>query len=115
MEAPLVSQQTLGLPAREIAKWGQAYGVTWDFYSQASLLFQAMKRANSVDSTAISNILKDPSQTWSWDAIAGGTAQFGSSSAMTIFGADGSHQISHACMIGIIHNGVDTNASVINP
>ena len=57
--APYVSTVALGLPAREVAKWGASYGSTWDFYSQAIIIFTAMRRAQSVDPTAVKAILED--------------------------------------------------------
>ena len=113
--APTVSPVVLGLPAREVAKWGTSYGSTWDFYSQAWTMFQAIKRAGSVDTTAVKAILDDDTQKYDYAAITGGFATFGSTAALAQFGTDGTHQIANAWTICIIHNGQDTIASVINP
>jgi ABC-type branched-subunit amino acid transport system substrate-binding protein len=113
--APTVSPTILGLPAREDAKWGAHYGSTWDFYSQAWTMFQAIKKADSVDTTAVKAILDDDTQKYDYAAITGGYATFGSPTAIAQFGSDGTHQITNAWTVCIIHNGQDTIASVINP
>ena len=115
MEAPMVGQQVLDLPAREIARWGQAYGVTWDFYSQAAVLFAAIARAKSVDSTVVRDILADNTQSWPYPATTGGTATFGSPAAQKLYGADANHQMLNSFIFGIIKNGLDTNAVLVNP
>ena len=115
MEAPMVGQKVLDLPAREVAKWGQAYGVTWDFYSQAAVLFAAIARAKNADSTVVRDMLADNTQSWPYPATNGGSATFGSSAAKALYGADANHQMLNSFIFGIIKNGVDTNAALINP
>ena len=115
MKAPTVTDAVLGLPAREVAKWGTAYCCTWDFYSQAMVMIEAMKRAKSVDSTAVRNILQDGTQKWPYAAINGGVCTFNSAPAQALYGADATNQILNPYAICIIHNGQDTVATVIQP
>jgi branched-chain amino acid transport system substrate-binding protein len=113
---PQVSDVVIGLPARETAKYGAAYGNTWDFYSQASIMIAAMKRANSVDSTAVRNILQDSTQKWPYVAINGGVATFGSAVAQQVYGANNaSHQLYCSWPICIIRGGKDTIGAIITP
>ncbi|MFY9813105.1 MAG: ABC transporter substrate-binding protein [Dehalococcoidales bacterium] len=114
-EAPYVSTVALGLPAREVAKWGASYGSTWDFYSQAMIMFTAMQRAQSVDPTAVKAILEDTTQKWPYVAIANGVSTFGSPTAQALYGADASHQILNPWAICVIKNGQDTIATIIEP
>jgi branched-chain amino acid transport system substrate-binding protein len=114
-EAPYVSDVALGLPAREVAKWGTSYGSTWDFYSQAMIMFTAMQRARSVDPTAVKAILEDPTQEWPYVAIAGGVSTFDSPTAQALYGANASHQILNPWAICVIKNGQDTIATIIEP
>jgi len=115
-QAPFVSSITLALPGREVAKWGASYGVTWDFYSQATIMYTAMKRADSVDTTAVKNILQDPTQTWPYAAITGGVAKFDTPEAVALVGAaDATNQILTPWAIDIIHNGQDVIQTIIEP
>jgi branched-chain amino acid transport system substrate-binding protein len=116
MVSPLVSQKFLDLAAREKTKFGISYGNTWDFYSQALILVAAMQRADSVDPTAIKNILEDTTQVWPYEMFVGGQATFGTGSAKTLFGnSDYMNQIINPYTISVIKNGKDTNAVAINP
>jgi branched-chain amino acid transport system substrate-binding protein len=111
----VVTDAILGLPARQDAKWGAHYCCTWDFYSQAMILFQAMQKAKSVDSVKVKAILDDYSQSYDYAALVGGKATFGSTPSMTVFGPDGGHQILNAFPVTIIKDGKDTKGAVINP
>jgi branched-chain amino acid transport system substrate-binding protein len=113
--AGVVTDAILGLPARQDAKWGAHYCCTWDFYSQAMTLFQAIKKAKSVDPEKVKAILDDHTQTFDYAALVGGKATFGSAQANTVFGADGGHQILNAFTVTIIKDGKDTKGAVINP
>jgi ABC-type branched-subunit amino acid transport system substrate-binding protein len=115
MQAPYVSNTVLGLAAREVSKWGTAYGDTWDFYSQATTMFEAMQKANSIDTTAVKNTLQDPNQQFSYPAISGGVSTFDSSVAQTVYGNDATNQILEPWVICIIHNGLDEIQTVIEP
>ena len=116
MEAPLVSQKFLDLPAREKAKFGDVYGNTWDFYSMASVMVAAMQRTKSVDPTVIKNILEDTTQVWPYEMFVGGKATFGTSVAKTLFANSlYNHQMMNSYTISVIKNGKDTNAKVITP
>jgi ABC-type branched-subunit amino acid transport system substrate-binding protein len=115
MQAPYVTSTVLGLPAREVAKWGASYVSTWDFYSQALIMFDAMKAANSVDTTAVKTILQDPTREWTYAALSGGLATFDSPMAQQWFGANATNQILDAWAICKIHNGQDFIATIINP
>jgi len=112
---PLISPTALGLAAREVAKWGTSYGDTWDFYGQTTLMLTAMKRAQSLDTTAVKNILQDPTQIWPYVAFTQGTATFDSAAAKSLYGANAINQISAPYAISVIHNGNDTVAAVVNP
>jgi branched-chain amino acid transport system substrate-binding protein len=112
---PLISPTALGLAAREVAKWGTSYGDTWDFYGQTILMLTAMKRAQSIDTTAVKNILQDPTQKWPYVAFTEGTATFDSAVAKALYGANALNQISAPYAISVIHNGNDTVAAVVNP
>lgn len=113
--APQVSPVILGLPAREVAKWGTSYGVTWDFYCEATLMFNAMQRANSVDTTAVKNILQDPTQVWPYLLFPGSTSAFDAAYAKSIYGANAINQITNPFAICVIHNGQDTIAAITSP
>ncbi len=115
MEAPMVSAQAINLPAREVAEWGQSYGVTWDFYGQATVLCEAIKKANSINSTTVRDMLTDNTQVWPYPVLVGGTAVFGSPKAQAFYGANANHQMLESFVFGVIHNGQDTNAVQINP
>ena len=116
MVAPVVSQQFINLAAREKAEYGTSYSNTWDFYSQASIMVEAIERAKSVDPTVIKNLLEDSTQVWPYNMFVGGTATFGTGIAKTLYGnANYRNQIVNPYTISIIHNGVDTNTVVINP
>jgi branched-chain amino acid transport system substrate-binding protein len=112
--APQASATVLALPAREVAKWGTSYSDTWDFYTQATIMFTAMQRAKSVDTTAIKNILQDPTQSWPYAALTGATAKFDGQDAQAIYGANATNQISNSYPVSVIHNGADTIAAIIN-
>ena len=98
-----------------MSKWGTAYGDTWDFYSQATTMIEAMQKANSIDTTAVKNTLQDPNQQFSYPAISGGVSTFDSSVAQTVYGNDATNQILEPWVICIIHNGVDEIQTVIGP
>ena len=115
MQAPYVSNVALGLAAREVTKWGAAYGDTWDFYSEATVMFTAMKRAGSVDTTAVRNILQDPTQRWPYAAITGGVAVFDSAAAQQAYGSDATNQALCPWAICVIHNGQDEIQTIIEP
>jgi branched-chain amino acid transport system substrate-binding protein len=115
MQPPYVSQNVLNLTNREKAKWGTAYGSTWDFYSQASVVCAAIERAKSIDPTVVKGLLEDTTQVWPYDTLTGGQATFGTGIANTLYGANASHQIVNPYTISVVHNGADTNAAVVNP
>jgi branched-chain amino acid transport system substrate-binding protein len=115
MEAPMVSPQAINLPAREVAEFGQSYGVTWDFYGQATVLCEAIAKAKSVDSTTVRDLLTDNTQVWPYPILVGGTAVFGSSIAQQFYGANATHQMLESYVFGVIRNGQDTNFKQINP
>ena len=116
MGAPLVSQTFIDLANREKSTYGTAYGNTWDFYSQATQMVEAMQRAKSVDPTVIKNILEDSTQVWPYNMFVGGKATFGTSVAKTLYGNAGYlNQIVNPYTVSIIKKGVDTNAAVVNP
>ena len=117
MVPPMISQKFIDLPAREQAKYGIIYGVTWDFYSQALIMIEAMKRAQSVDPTAIKNILEDTTQVWPYEMLVGGNLVFGSATAEKVLGTNllYTHQGTNSYVIAIIKNGEDTNGALITP
>ena len=114
MQAPLISQKVLGLPGREVTKWGTSYGSTWDFYGQALVVTAAIKRAKSIDTTVVKAKLEDTTQVWPYDLLIGGKATFGTSVAKTLYAA-GNHQIVNPYTISVVKDGKDTNAAVVNP
>ena len=116
LQAPLISQKFIDLPAREQTKFGSTYGNIWDFYSQALVLVAAMQRANSVDPTVIKNILEDPTQVWPYDMFVGGKATFGTGAAKVLYGTENyMNQMVNPYTISVIKSGQDTNAKMITP
>jgi branched-chain amino acid transport system substrate-binding protein len=112
--APQASTVVLGLPAREVTKWGTSYSDTWDFYTQAMIMFTAMQRAGSIDTTVVKNILQDSTQVWPYAALTGATAKFNGTTAQAIYGANATNQISNSYPVSVIHNGADTIAAIID-
>jgi branched-chain amino acid transport system substrate-binding protein len=114
-----VSNVVLGLPAREVAhsgsEWGTAYCCTWDFYSEAMIMFDAMKQADSVDPTVVKAKIDQAGAKFTYAAINGGTATFGSPASNALFGANGGHQVTNSWPIDIIKGGQDTIGAIINP
>jgi hypothetical protein len=114
-----VSSAVLGLPAREVAHsgsaWGTAYCCTWDFYSEAGIMFDAMKQAKSVDPTVVKAKLDQAGAKFNYAAINNGIATFGSPASNAIFGTNGGHQVTNSWPIDIIKNGKDTIGTIITP
>jgi branched-chain amino acid transport system substrate-binding protein len=115
MQPPLVGQSALNLTTRENAKYGVAYGSTWDFYSQALVICEAIKKAGSIDPTVVKALLEDSTQVWPYDTLTGGKATFGTSVTKTLYGANANHQIVNPYTISVVKDGQDTNAAVVNP
>ena len=115
LQAPFVTPTVLGLKDREVARWGTAYCCTWDFYSQATLMYDAMKKANSIDTTAVKNILQDTTQKWPYAALTGGVSVFGSDQAKALYGADATNQILNPWALCQIQGGKDVIVSIIQP
>jgi len=115
MQPPLVGTNALNLVTRENAKYGVAYGSTWDFYSQALVICAAIKKAGSTDPTVVKALLEDSSQVWPYETLAGGTATFGTSVTKALYGGNASHQIVNPYTISVVKDGADTNAAVVNP
>jgi len=92
---------------------GANYGSTWDFYSQAWTMFQAIKKAGEQRRyTAVKAILDDDTQKYDYAAISGGFATFGSPAAFSpVRHLMVHHQVANAWTVCIIHNGQDTIAS----
>jgi branched-chain amino acid transport system substrate-binding protein len=114
MQPPLVSQNVIDLPNREKAKWGTAYGSTWDFYSQALVVTAAIQKAKSFDSTVVKSLLEDTNQVWPYETLKGGKATFGTSVTKTLYKVP-NHQIVNPYTITVVKDGQDTNAAVVNP
>ena len=114
MQPPLVSSNVINLASREKAKWGTAYGSTWDFYSQALVVTAAIQRAKSQDPTVVKALLEDTTQVWPYDTLKGGQATFGTSVTKTLYAVP-SHQIVNPYTITVVKDGQDTNAAVVNP
>jgi branched-chain amino acid transport system substrate-binding protein len=115
-----ISDAVLGLPAREVAKsgtgWGTAYCCTWDFYSEAMIMLDAMKQANSVDPTVVKAKIDSAGAKFTYAAIKNGQATFGSAASNGVFGAIvGLHQVTNSWAITIIKGGKDTIGTIINP
>ena len=114
-----VSDVVLGLPAREVAHsgsgWGTAYCCTWDFYSEAMIMFDAMKQAGSVDPTVVKAKLDQSGAQFKYAAINNGIATFGSPASNAVFGANGGHQVTNSWPIDVIKSGKDTIGTIINP
>ena len=116
MVAPLVSTTFINLAAREKSIYGNSYGNTWDFYSQATQMVEAMQRANSVDPTVIKNILEDTTQVWPYNMFVGGQATFGTGIAQKLYPTlIYQNQMVNPYTISMIKNGVDINAAVVTP
>ena len=115
LQAPQVTTTVLGLKDREVARWGTAYCCTWDFYSQATLMYDAMKKAKSVNTTAVRNILQDPTQKWPYAALTGGVSVFDSAQAQALYGADATNQILNPWALCQIHDGQDKIVTIIEP
>ena len=114
MQPPLVSQNVINLANRETTKWGTPYGSTWDFYSQALVVTEAIQKAKSLDPTVVKGVLEDSTKVWPYDTLTGGKATFGTSVTKTLYKVP-SHQIVNPYTISIVKNGQDTNAAVVNP
>jgi hypothetical protein len=111
-----ISAAALGLPAREDAKWGAHYCCTWDFYSEAGIMLDAIKQAGSVDPTVVKAKLDQPGAQFNYAAINNGIATFGSAASDSVFGATvGAHQVTNSWPIDVIRNGADTIGTIINP
>jgi branched-chain amino acid transport system substrate-binding protein len=111
-----ISDAALGLPAREDAKWGAHYCCTWDFYSEAMIMLDAIKQAKSVDPTVVKAKIDSPGAKFTYAAIKNGTATFGSAASNAVFGTSvGLHQVTNSWAITIVKNGADTIGTIINP
>jgi hypothetical protein len=111
-----VSDAVLGLPAREDSKWGAHYCCTWDFYSEAMIMLDAMKQAKSVDPVVVKAKIDSPGAKFTYAAIKNGEAIFGSAASNAVFGtAVGLHQVTNSWAISIIKGGKDTIGTIINP
>ena len=111
-----ISDAVLGLPAREDAKWGAHYCCTWDFYSEAMIMLDAMKQAKSVDPVAVKAKIDSPGAKFTYAAIKNGQATFGSAASNAVFGTSvGLHQVTNSWAISIIKGGKDTIGTIINP
>ena len=111
-----ISDAVLGLPAREDAKWGAHYCCTWDFYSEAMIMLDAMKQAKSVDPAVVKAKLDEPGAKFTYAAIKSGQATFGSEASNAVFGTSvGLHQVTNSWAISIIKSGKDTIGTIINP
>jgi branched-chain amino acid transport system substrate-binding protein len=111
-----VSAAALGLPAREDAEWGAHYCCTWDFYSEAGIMLDAIKQADSVDPTVVKAKIDQPGAQFNYAAINNGIATFGSAASDAVFGAIvGAHQVTNSWPIDVIKNGQDTIGTVITP
>ena len=122
LNLPLISTSSqltdviLGLPAREDAKWGAHYCCTWDFYSEAMIMLDAMKQAKSVDPAVVKAKLDEPGAKFTYAAIKSGQATFGSEASNAVFGTSvGLHQVTNSWAISIIKSGKDTIGTIINP
>ena len=111
-----VSDAVVGLPAREDAKWGAHYCCTWDFYSEAMIMLDAMKQAKSVDPVAVKAKIDSAGAKFTYAAIKNGTATFGSTASNAVFGTSvGLHQVTNSWAISVIKGGKDTIGTIINP
>ena len=111
-----ISDAALGLPAREDARWGAHYCCTWDFYSEAAIMLDAIKQAGSVDPTVVKAKLDQPGAQFKYAAINNGIATFGSGASNAVFGISvGLHQVTNSWAIDIVKNGADTIGTIINP
>ena len=111
-----ISDAALGLPAREDAKWNAHYCCTWDFYSEAMIMLDAIKQAKSVDPTVVKAKIDSPGAKFTYAAIKNGTATFGSAASNAVFGTSvGLHQVTNSWAITIVKNGADTIGTIINP
>ena len=112
-----ISAAVLGLPAREDAKIGApTYCCTWDFYSEAMIMLDAIKQAKSVDPTVVKAKIDSAGAKFTYAAINNGTATFGSAASDAVFGTTvGLHQVTNSWAITIIKGGEDTIGTIINP
>ena len=111
-----ISDAVLGLPAREDAKWGAHYCCTWDFYSEAMIMLDAMKQAKGRPDWWSKQRLTQPGAKFTYAAIKNGEATFGSAASDAVFGATvGLHQVTNSWAISIIKGGKDTIGTIINP
>ena len=111
-----ISNAVLGLPAREDALWNAHYCCTWDFYSEAMIMLDAMKQAGSVDPTVVKAKIDQPGAKFTYAAITNGIATFGSAASDAVFGPTvGAHQVTNSWAITIVKNGSDTVGAIINP
>jgi hypothetical protein len=116
LQAPLVSQLILDLPAQEQATFGSTYGVTWTNWGSGNIFVQLIQRAGSIDPTAIKKVLDDPTQVFNYPAFSGtSTAVWGGPVAESYYPGYASHQIVIPYVVDQIHDGQDTNAKLVTP
>ena len=111
----MVSQKMIELPKREKAKYGVAYGSTWDLYVYMPPLAAAMERAQSIDTDAIKRIWEDTTQEWPYYAFPNTVLKFGTPRCIELYGEAGKHQAYYPYMISKIQNGKDVNIALVNP
>lgn len=113
LEPPL-SKKIIALPEREKAKYGKFFPNTHDFYVPGILIAEAIKRAQSVDTTDVKKILEDSRQVWPYDVLENGSLRFGVPRCIEFFGESGKHQAYYPYIISTIQNGKDVNLATIN-
>ena len=111
-----ISAAALGLPAREDARWGAHYCCTWDFYSEAAIMLDAIKQAGQRRPDCSQSKNRPARSQFKYAAINSGIATFGSAASDAVFGASvGAHQVTNSWAIDVVKNGADTIGTIINP
>lgn len=114
LETPL-SKKIITLPEREKSKYDLTFATSYDFYTHATIIAEAIQRAQSLDTTDIKKILEDKSQVWTYPVLEDGQLKIGTSKCLDFYGKAGNHQAYYPFIITEIKDGKDVNIAVVNP
>lgn len=114
LEPPL-SKKIIDLPNREKAKFGQVAASSYDFYTHATVIAEAIERAQSLDTTDVKKVLEDPRQVWSYPVLEKGSLRFATPRCIEVYGERGKHQAYYPYVITTIRDGKDVNLALVNP
>jgi branched-chain amino acid transport system substrate-binding protein len=112
---PPVAKKMIDLPIREKAKYGETFSSTNEIYAFAEVIAEAIKRAQSLDTTDVKKILEDPRQVWPYNLFENGTLRIGAPRCIEFYGERGKHQAYYPYPITMIKDGKDVILTVVNP